>query len=131
VAAAVGAAASTVRRRVAALAESGRLRTHATVDPRLLGFHVDADLWISVPPAHLADTGRALARHPAVHGVFAGTGPTNMMATVFCRDLPELYELVSGTLAGLPITAVETTLVSRTVKRTGLLFDGYRLRDGR
>ncbi|MDI2132931.1 Lrp/AsnC family transcriptional regulator [Yinghuangia seranimata] len=124
----VGAPPSTVRRRVAALDAAGLLRTHATIDPRLLGYRVDADLWISVPPAALDETGRALAAHPAVHGVYAGTGPTNLMATVFCRDLPELYTLVSGTLAALPVTAVETTLVSRTVKRTGLFYDGFRLR---
>jgi DNA-binding Lrp family transcriptional regulator len=124
----VGAPASTVRRRVAALRSSGRLRTHATVDPRLLGMAVDATVWMTVPPRELRTVGEALAREDYVHGVAATTGATNLMATVFCADLEALYAFVSGPLAALPITTAETTLVGRAVKRAGLEHLDLRLR---
>jgi DNA-binding Lrp family transcriptional regulator len=124
----VGAPASTVRRRVAALRSSGRLRTHATVDPRLLGMAVDATVWMTVPPRELRTVGEALARQDCVHGVAATTGATNLMATVFCADLEALYAFTSGPLAALPITTAETTLVGRAVKRAGLEHLDLRLR---
>lgn len=128
-AARVGAPASTVRRRLATLRGSGRLRTHTTVDPRLLGMAVDATVWMQVAPAHLDQVGRALAAENCVHGVAATTGATNLMATVFCHDLPALYAFLSGPLAALPIVSSETTLVGRAVKRAGVEHRALRLAD--
>ncbi|OKI14033.1 Lrp/AsnC family transcriptional regulator [Streptomyces sp. CB03911] len=129
-AAAVGAPESTVRRRLHRLAAGGLLRTHATVDPRLLGMAVDANLWIDVPPGRLAEVGEALAAHPQVHGVFATSGPCNLLATVFCQDHGGLYRFTTGTLGPLGVTRAETVLVGRAVKRAGVLLSapGGRLR---
>ncbi|MFE4975950.1 Lrp/AsnC family transcriptional regulator [Kitasatospora sp. NPDC056651] len=120
-AAAVGAPESTVRRRLHRLDGAGLLRTHATVDPRLLGLAVDANLWLDVPPGRLAEVGTALARHPQVHGVFATSGPTNLLATVFCPDHGELYRFLTDTLGPLGIARAETTITARAVKRAGVL----------
>ncbi|WP_395296347.1 Lrp/AsnC family transcriptional regulator [Kitasatospora hibisci] len=120
-AAAVGAPESTVRRRLHRLAEGGLLRTHTTIDPRLLGMAVDANLWLDVPPGRLAEVGTALAGHPQVHGVFATSGPANLMATVFCPDHGGLYRFVTGTLGPLGITRAETAIVGRAVKRAGVV----------
>ncbi|MFJ8624289.1 Lrp/AsnC family transcriptional regulator [Kitasatospora sp. NPDC093550] len=120
-AAAVGAPESTVRRRLHRLDELGLLRTHATVDPRLLGMAVDANLWLDVPPGRLAEVGAALARHPKVHGVFATSGPTNLLATLFCADHGELYRFLTDTLGPLGAARVETTITARAVKRAGVL----------
>ncbi|MFE6053563.1 Lrp/AsnC family transcriptional regulator [Kitasatospora sp. NPDC056446] len=120
-AAAVGAPESTVRRRLHRLDGLGLLRTHATVDPRLLGLAVDANLWLDVPPGRLAEVGAALARHPQVHGVFATSGPTNLLATVFCADHGELYRFLTDTLGPLGAARVETTITARAVKRAGVL----------
>ncbi|MFD0276702.1 Lrp/AsnC family transcriptional regulator [Kitasatospora sp. NPDC127111] len=119
-AAAVGAPESTVRRRLHRLAAAGLLRTHATVDPRLLGMAVDANLWLDVPPGRLAEVGTALARHPQVHGVFATSGPTNLMATLFCADHAGLYRFLTGTLGPLGVDRAETAIVARAVKRAGV-----------
>ncbi|WP_316520988.1 Lrp/AsnC family transcriptional regulator [Kitasatospora brasiliensis] len=120
-AAAVGAPESTVRRRLHRLDGAGLLRTHATVDPRLLGLAVDANLWLDVPPGRLAEVGAALARHPQVHGVFATSGPTNLLATVFCPDHGELYRFLTDTLGPLGVARAETTITARAVKRAGVL----------
>ncbi|MEV7772376.1 Lrp/AsnC family transcriptional regulator [Kitasatospora sp. NPDC086791] len=119
-AAAVGAPESTVRRRLHRLDGLGLLRTHATVDPRLLGMAVDANLWLEVPPGRLSEVGSALAGHPQVHGVFATSGPTNLLATVFCADHGELYRFLTDTLGPLGAARVETTITARAVKRAGV-----------
>ncbi|MBV2153800.1 Lrp/AsnC family transcriptional regulator [Kitasatospora sp. SUK 42] len=118
---AVGAPESTVRRRLHRLDEAGLLRTHATVDPRLLGMAVDANLWLDVPPGRLAEVGAALARHPQVHGVFATSGPTNLLATLFCPDHDGLYRFLTDTLGPLGVARAETTITARAVKRAGVL----------
>ncbi|MFB7476406.1 Lrp/AsnC family transcriptional regulator [Kitasatospora sp. NPDC056184] len=119
-AAAVGTPESTVRRRLHRLEDAGLVRTHATVDPRLLGLAVDANLWLDVPPGRLAAVGAALARHPQVHGVLATSGPANLMAAVFCPDHGGLYRFVTDTLGPLGVGRAETTIVARAVKRAGV-----------
>ncbi|MFJ9605482.1 Lrp/AsnC family transcriptional regulator [Kitasatospora sp. NPDC101176] len=118
---AVGAAESTVRRRLGRLDELGLLRTHATVDPRLLGMAVDANLWLDVPPGRLAEVGTALAAHPQVHGVFATSGPANLLATLFCADHGGLYRFLTETLGPLGVARAETTITARAVKRAGVV----------
>ncbi|MGY0236341.1 Lrp/AsnC family transcriptional regulator [Longispora urticae] len=119
-AAAVGAPESTVRRHLHRLGAAGRIRTHATIDARLLGMTVDATLWMTVPPDRLDEVGTALAGHPHVHGVLATTGVTNLLATVFTPDLPALYAFVTRVLGPLGVPAAETTVVGRAVKRAGV-----------
>ncbi|MFF7457377.1 Lrp/AsnC family transcriptional regulator [Kitasatospora sp. NPDC008115] len=127
-AAAVGTPESTVRRRLNRLDGAGLVRTHVTVDPRLLGLAVDARLWLDVPPGRLAAVGAALARHPQVHGVFATSGPANLMAAVFCADHGGLYRFVTDTLGPLGVGRAETTIVARAVKREGAPLPGPRAR---
>lgn len=110
---------STVRRRVAALFDRGRLRTLVAVDHLRLGLAVDANLKISVLPADLDSTGRRLAEHPAVHGVLATTGIFNLRVSVWLRDLDHLYRFLTEDLGALHVGQVDTMLVGRTVKRPG------------
>ncbi|MCF4138757.1 Lrp/AsnC family transcriptional regulator [Streptomyces sp. Tue 6430] len=111
--------ASTVRRRLAALLAGGLLRTEVLVDPRRLGLHVDANVWLQVPPDRLDAAGRTLAAHPAVHGALAGTGRSNLSLALWVPDTAALYRFLSEDLTGLGITAAETFLVGRAVKRPG------------
>jgi hypothetical protein len=55
-----------------------------------------------------------------VHGVLATTGAANLDVAVWLRDLDELYEFITGGLAGLEVSAVETVLAGRAVKRPGM-----------
>ncbi len=109
---------TTVRRRVAQLTAQGRLVTQVLVDPRRLGLPIEAKLLLHVAPDHLAAAGRALADHPAVHGAFATSGPSNLHAAAYFPDLTALYGFLSRDLSGLGITQVETAIVSRAAKRT-------------
>ncbi|GAA2740226.1 Lrp/AsnC family transcriptional regulator [Kitasatospora cinereorecta] len=109
---------STVRRRLAQMTAQGRLVTQVLVDPRRLGLPIEAKLLLHVPPDHLAAAGQALADHPAVHGAFATSGPSNLHAAAYFADLTTLYGFLSHDLAGLGITHVETAIVSHAAKRT-------------
>jgi DNA-binding Lrp family transcriptional regulator len=111
---------STVRRRIDELIRAGLLHFEIDLDSRGFGVNVNAVLWISVEPARLDETGRALARHMEVPFAAATTGPTNLVVTALFRDTEHLYEYLTGPLAALPgVTSVETAPIIRTLKRTG------------
>ncbi|GII94062.1 Lrp/AsnC family transcriptional regulator [Sinosporangium siamense] len=119
-AAATGWSESTVKRRVEYLCATGVLYFDLDVVPDLLGYQVEAQLWMSVPPADLDATGRALAGHPEVAFAGATTGTTNLMATVVCRDDAEFYRYLTESLGALPaVRHIETAPILRTVKRAG------------
>ncbi|WP_026425218.1 Lrp/AsnC family transcriptional regulator [Actinokineospora inagensis] len=107
---------STLRRRLDRLAAAGYLRTCVITTPRTFGLTVDANIWMTVPPGQLPAVGARLAATPQVHGVLATTGPTNLMAAVFCKDMPELYHFVTS-LTDIP--SAEVTLITTALKRAG------------
>lgn len=115
---------TTVRRRLAQLAARGLLTTQVLVDHRRLGLAIEAKLLLQVAPDHLAAAGKALADHPAVHGAFATSGPSNLHAAAYFPDLAALYGFLSQDLTGLGITHLETAVVSRAAKRAAALIPG-------
>jgi DNA-binding Lrp family transcriptional regulator len=113
---------STVRRRIAHLRSSGALYFGVDFDEHLLGYSSHTVLWISVNPATLNAAGTALAQHPQVAHAAATTGPTNLLATVFCPDADTLYGFITDQVGSLPgIQTVQTAPVLRIVKRAAAL----------
>jgi DNA-binding Lrp family transcriptional regulator len=111
---------STVRRRMEHLCAAGALFFDMDVLPTLLGYQVEAQLWMSVPPAELHATGRALAGHPEVAFAGATTGPNNLTASVVCLDDAAFYRYLTESLGALPaIRHIETAPIIRTIKRAG------------
>jgi DNA-binding Lrp family transcriptional regulator len=109
---------TTVRRRMAELRERGVLYLDIDIDWRMFGVGTRTLLWLSVAPAHLEQTGQALAGHPEIAFAAATTGPTNLYATVVCASQRELYRYLTTQVATLPaITHIETAPVIRTVKQ--------------
>ncbi|MGC4744955.1 Lrp/AsnC family transcriptional regulator [Micromonospora sp. DT201] len=106
---------STVRRRLTAMPPV----TQTYVDPHRLGLLVDANLYLRLPPAELDRVGAALAAHPSVHGVLSTTGRANLHVAVWLPDLEGLHRFITGELAALGVTDVETVLVGRATKRPG------------
>jgi DNA-binding Lrp family transcriptional regulator len=113
----IGEPESTVRRRMTTLLDRRLLVTQVVVDPKALGFLVDADLCMQVAPERLDAAGRALAEHPAVHGALATTGPANLTVAVWLPNLEHLYQFITRDLAHLGVNNVDTVLIGRTVKR--------------
>jgi DNA-binding Lrp family transcriptional regulator len=109
---------STVRRRVEELRAAGVLYLDIDVEELLFGMTARAYLYLSVAPARLAAVGREMAEHPEVPFVAATTGPTNLRASVLCRDDYDLYRYLTERIASLEgVNSVEAALIIRTVKR--------------
>jgi DNA-binding Lrp family transcriptional regulator len=111
---------STVRRRIEQLLQSGALIFDIDVDPAGIGAPIRALLWLSVEPAQLVAVGESIASHPEVPFVAATTGPTNLVASVACRDTGHLYQYLTSRLQSLPgLRSVETAPLIHTFKQAG------------
>jgi DNA-binding Lrp family transcriptional regulator len=111
---------STVRRRMDELRRAGLLHFEIDIENRAFGMNAQATLWLSVEPARLDETGRALAAHREIPFAAATTGPTNLLASAVFHDTQHLYEYLTGELAALPgVSSVQTAPIIRTLKRTG------------
>ncbi|MCZ0992078.1 AsnC family transcriptional regulator [Streptomyces noursei] len=117
-----GTTALTARRRLDALVRGQVVRPATEIDLALLGAHAEALLWIAVRPGALQETARILAVHPQVRFCAATTGPANLVVALAAADLDALYTFLTdavGPLSG--VTALDTTPLLATVKRTGLI----------
>ncbi|MEU9338789.1 Lrp/AsnC family transcriptional regulator [Streptomyces sp. NPDC048290] len=112
----------TARRRLDTLLRAHVLRSATEVDLALLGARTEAMLWIGVRPGRLEEAARTLAAHPQVRFTAATTGPATLLAAVAASGLDALYTFLTTVVGPLPgITAIETTPLLATVKRTGLV----------
>ncbi|MFI6769360.1 Lrp/AsnC family transcriptional regulator [Streptomyces sp. NPDC050355] len=119
-AAAVGGADSTAKRRLDALRRAGVLTYAVDIAPAALGFPTEARLWMSVRPSKLSDAAHELAGHPEVSFAAMTTGPSNLVAAVNCRSADDLCRYLTERVAALDaVRSLETAPVIRTLKRTG------------
>nr|WP_208615948.1 AsnC family transcriptional regulator [Streptomyces cellostaticus] len=127
-----GTTALTARRRLDALVSGQVVRLATEVDLALLGVHAEALLWITVQPGALEETAETLAVHPQVRFTAATTGPANLLVAVAATDLDALYAFLVTTIGPLSgITAIDTTPLLATAKRTGLTRRSHRRTAGR
>jgi DNA-binding Lrp family transcriptional regulator len=113
---------STVRRRLADLRASGLLYFDVDFHHSLLDLTARGMVWLTVNPAQLGTAGEAMAAHPETAYVAAMTGTANLYASVLSPSTEALYTYLTTSIAQLPgLSEVETILVMRTVKRSGLL----------
>jgi DNA-binding Lrp family transcriptional regulator len=120
--AATGWSESTVRRRLGELRRSGVVFFDVDVPGPALGFEMEAMMWLDVAPHGMVDAAKTLATHPEVPFVAATTGPTNIVASLVCKDVAALYDYLSTRVAAIPaIRHIETNPIVRTIKREGTL----------
>ena len=119
-----------VSRRLKTLFETGVLYLDVDLAGAALGFPTSAYLWLTVAPARLEATCAAIATHDETPFVAALSGPSNVVASVTCRDLDELYRYVTDKIGAIEgIAALEISPVLRRLKQAGTLVDGDRLAD--
>lgn len=107
-----------IARRLTALRQSGRLYFVAMIDPRLLGFDVEAFLHLRVEPGRLESAALALEAMPAVRYLSATTGESDLVCEVIFRDNDALYEFVAHTLGTVTgIRDVRVDVEVETIKR--------------
>ncbi len=119
-----------VARRLAALLDAGIVYFDVDLAAVPLGFTAQANLWLTVVPAHLDAAGRALSEFPEVAFAAAITGSANLTASVTCRDLDALYTFLITRVGAIEgVQSMEVSPVLRRVKQAGALTRGDRLAD--
>ena len=117
-----------VARRLALLVETGVVYLDIDLASAAIGFPVSAYLWLTAAPAALEAVCTALASHDEVPFVAAVSGRANIVASLVCRTLDQLYDYVVTRVAALDgVSAYEISPVVHRVKQAGTLLDGDRL----
>ncbi|MFI7189342.1 Lrp/AsnC family transcriptional regulator [Nocardia nova] len=117
-----------VARRMSELAAAGVLYFDLDFAVERMGYAVRASLWVRTSPAELDAVGRAIATHPETAFVAATTGPTNLVASIVCRDSSHLYRYLTERLGALDgIVDVEVTPTLRMLKQAQALMQTDRI----
>ena len=117
-----------VKRRIAALEAAGTLVYDVDLLPDRLGFNINAMLWLTVAPRHLAAVGEQIAAHDEVATVVAVSGRYNLMAVIICRDVDHLYRYLAEGLASIDhIQNYEISIRARRLKQAASLIVHGRL----
>jgi DNA-binding Lrp family transcriptional regulator len=113
-------------RRLAVLIESGVVVIDVDLAAEAFGYALHASLLLRVTPARVESVGRSLAKLPEIGFVASISGVNNLLASVICRGLSDLYAFTTariGTLEG--IQTMEVVPYQRVVKQAGgLVVDG-------
>jgi DNA-binding Lrp family transcriptional regulator len=117
-----------VARRLATLLELGVVYLDVDLAGVALGYPISAYVWLSVLPSQLQRAGETLATHPEAPFVAAETGRANVVASLMCRDLDELYAYATDRIGAIQgVTAIEISPVALRLKQAGARVDGGRL----
>jgi len=123
-----GWSAARVKRRIAALEASGTLAFDIDLLPERLGFNVNAMLWLTTPPRHLAAVAEQIAAHEETATVVAVSGRNNLLAVVICRDVDDLYRYLAERLAGIEqIRSYDISIRTQRLKQAASLIAHGRL----
>ncbi|GAA4671166.1 Lrp/AsnC family transcriptional regulator [Amycolatopsis dongchuanensis] len=115
-------------RRLQTLLAHGVVHIDVEIVAAALGYRAGANLWLRVHPSAVKSVGRTLAELPEIGFAAAVTGPYNLHAVAYCRDLDELFEFTSDRIGSLPgLQSMEVSPLLRHVKQAGTLLSGGRL----
>ncbi|MFJ6082328.1 Lrp/AsnC family transcriptional regulator [Streptomyces sp. NPDC092369] len=118
---------SRVSARLEELLAAGALRVAVDLAYPRFGFHAPAYLWLTVAPGRLNATGEMLSAHPETTFAAAVTGSANLLVTVTCRTMDDLFAYVTTKVGALDaVHQVDVVPVLHRLKQAGT-----RLRDGR
>jgi DNA-binding Lrp family transcriptional regulator len=121
-----------VKRRIAALEAYGTLTYGVDLLPNRLGFNLNAMLWLTTSPRHVADVGERIAVHDEIASVVALSGRNNLMAVAICRDTDHLYRYIAEQLATVDhIQSYDVSIRTQRLKQAAsLIFHGRLIHPG-
>lgn len=114
----LGVTPGTARRRVERLLGTGLVALRAEIEPALLGFDTEIELWLDVEPSHIDEVAQRLAAHDAVRycGVVAGVSAVNVIAVTAGHEAT--YAFLTGVVGvGRDISRSEVTVITHAYKR--------------
>lgn len=94
----------------------------ALVEPDVMGFQVECQLWIRAIPGAIEDIGRQMAALPQVRYCAAIAGDYQLLVDVTVRDQAALYALLTNPRWNDGVTRIRTAMVVQARKRGGRLF---------
>lgn len=114
-----GVSEATIRARYRDLTEKGVVRTVGIVDPHALGFQAPAIIGISVEPGMVEQVARKIAALSEVSYLVMTLGRFDLIVEVFCRDLPQLTNLLVQKIQTIPgVRDTEMLMIARSYKLT-------------
>jgi DNA-binding Lrp family transcriptional regulator len=110
------------------LLTSGALNIAVDLAYPRFGFDAAAYLWLTVTPGQLTTIGNTLAQHPETTFAAAVTGSANLLVTVTCRTLEDLYHYVTTKIGALDaVRQVDVVPVLHRLKQAGTRLSNGRL----
>lgn len=117
-AAIAGVSEATARRRVEALTRSGMVSIRASTEPALLGFPVEAMLWIRTRPDDVEAVGRLLLDSPLVRYAAVVMGEYQILVDVVQPSKQALHEFLTTSPWVRRVEAVQSHLVVEPLMRS-------------
>lgn len=115
---------TSVSRRLDWLLRGEHISIRTLVDPALMGYRVQAMLWVQVSPANVEQLGKMLATLPQVRYVAAVAGDAQLLVDVTVPSQQDLYEFIATTDWG-QMVQLRTSMVLGARKRGGQLVDAF------
>jgi len=116
IARAIGVSQATVQNRIRRLLASGVFKVVGVVNPGMLGFKVDALVYIRTDPEKTVDVGESVSRFPEVFWLAYATGQFEIVVQTTMQDTEKLLKFVDRSLGSIP--GVRSAEVSFIVRQT-------------
>jgi len=108
-----GVSESTIRARYRNLVEGGLVRTVSIVNPYALDFQAPAIIAINTEPGKVEEVAKAIAGLPEVAYLVMTLGSYDLIAEVYCRDLPHLTTLITTQMQVIPgVRSTDTLMIA-------------------
>ena len=101
----------TIRYRLQRLVDRGVVRVAAVPNPRAVGYHVVADVFLEVEPAAIRAAAERLTTYARVSYVACSLGDVDISLQVVGKDNDEIYDFVTQVVAKVPGVRKTTTLI--------------------
>lgn len=112
-----GVSETTIRSRYRTLVDQGVVRTVSIVDPYALDFQAPALLGISVEAGRIEEVAEYVAGLPEVSYLILVLGAYDLVAEVYCKNLPHLTELIRGQIQRISgVRSTELMMVTKVLK---------------
>lgn len=116
---------TSVSRRLDGLLRGEHISIRTLVDPALMGYRVEALLWVQVSPASVDAVGNMLKSLPQVRYVAAVAGDAQLLVDVTVASQQDLYEFIAATDWG-QMVQLRTSMVLGARKRGGRMVEELR-----
>lgn len=108
-------------RRIDYLITSGQYSIRTLVEPSILGFGVEALLWVQTTPDAIETLGQKLAAWPSVRYLAALAGNYQLLVNVTATSHAQLYQMISHPVWNEHQVTIHTTFLAQARKRGGVL----------